>query len=225
MLVIAHRGFHVETPENTLEAFDAAVAVGANGIETDVRLSADGRAVLFHDRIAPDGRPVAAQTHDELCAGAGYWVPTLDSALARHADVLWMLEVKEPAAATATADLVRQYGGSRRFILTSFWHNVVEELVRLSAADCGVIVCHRPVDPESIYPGWPAAAKRVTTIVWNWEFLDADALDLAARSGLASHAYGVQTREDHERARRSMLDGIITDRPDWLTDRPGRAGS
>ena len=51
MLVIAHRGEHGAVPENTMAAFEAAVAVGVNGIETDVRISLDGLPVLIHDRV------------------------------------------------------------------------------------------------------------------------------------------------------------------------------
>ncbi len=48
-LVVAHRGASAAFPENTLEAFDAAVAVGAQVVEFDVRLSADGVPVVIHD--------------------------------------------------------------------------------------------------------------------------------------------------------------------------------
>jgi glycerophosphoryl diester phosphodiesterase len=48
-LVVAHRGASVEEPENTLVAFEAAVEAGADAVEFDVRLSADGHAVVMHD--------------------------------------------------------------------------------------------------------------------------------------------------------------------------------
>lgn len=48
--LIAHRGYARHYPENTLIAFSAALAAGANFLETDVQLSADGVPVLFHDR-------------------------------------------------------------------------------------------------------------------------------------------------------------------------------
>ena len=48
-LVVAHRGASVSHPENTLEAFEAAVAAGAEVLELDVRLSADGVPVVLHD--------------------------------------------------------------------------------------------------------------------------------------------------------------------------------
>src|SRR5262249_3557646 len=50
MLILGHRGYHATVPENTLEAFAQALALGADGIETDIRLSADELPILFHDR-------------------------------------------------------------------------------------------------------------------------------------------------------------------------------
>jgi glycerophosphoryl diester phosphodiesterase len=55
-LVVAHRGASATFAENTLEAFDAAVAAGARAVEFDVRLSADGIPVVVHD---PDVSRVA----------------------------------------------------------------------------------------------------------------------------------------------------------------------
>ena len=48
-LLIAHRGASAHAPENTLAAFDRAIELGADEIELDVRMSADGVVVAFHD--------------------------------------------------------------------------------------------------------------------------------------------------------------------------------
>jgi glycerophosphoryl diester phosphodiesterase len=48
-LVVAHRGASVDQPENTLPSFEAAIGAGADVVELDVRLSADGVAVVMHD--------------------------------------------------------------------------------------------------------------------------------------------------------------------------------
>jgi glycerophosphoryl diester phosphodiesterase len=48
-LVVAHRGASREQPENTLAAFEAAVEAGADAVEFDVRMTADGHAVVLHD--------------------------------------------------------------------------------------------------------------------------------------------------------------------------------
>lgn len=61
---VAHRGYSARFPENSLAAFDAAIAIGAAVIETDVRASADGVLVCLHD---PDLRRLAG--HPESVAG------------------------------------------------------------------------------------------------------------------------------------------------------------
>jgi glycerophosphoryl diester phosphodiesterase len=48
-LVVAHRGASIEQPENTIEAFEAAIEAGADAVEFDVRLTSDGVAVVMHD--------------------------------------------------------------------------------------------------------------------------------------------------------------------------------
>lgn len=57
-LVIAHRGAHSDHPENTIAAFEAALAMGADGVELDVRMTGDGQAAVVHDRAVEvgDGR-------------------------------------------------------------------------------------------------------------------------------------------------------------------------
>ncbi len=55
-----------------------AIAADVDGIETDIRLSADGEPILFHDRLAPNGRAVAALSRIELQETTGHEIPTLD---------------------------------------------------------------------------------------------------------------------------------------------------
>ena len=96
MLVLAHRGYHADLPENTLAAFDAALGQGADGVETDVRVTREGMPILFHDRLI-QGHEVSAFTHAELTALAGYEVPTLVEALTGMPDIFCNLEIKVPA--------------------------------------------------------------------------------------------------------------------------------
>src|SRR5690349_11571525 len=59
VVVISHRGEHLLHPENTIPAYRAAFAAGADFIETDVRTTADGRMVVMHDATVDrctDGR-------------------------------------------------------------------------------------------------------------------------------------------------------------------------
>ena len=61
-ITFAHRGARAHAPENTLEAFDLALRLGASGLESDVWLTADGVAVLDHDGVVKKGlrkRPIS----------------------------------------------------------------------------------------------------------------------------------------------------------------------
>jgi glycerophosphoryl diester phosphodiesterase len=65
----AHRGARAHAPENTLEAFQLALRLGATGLESDVWLTEDGLAVLDHDgivRIGARRRPIARVPRDKL---------------------------------------------------------------------------------------------------------------------------------------------------------------
>ena len=67
-LVAAHRGASVTHPENTLEAFEAAIQAGADLIELDVRLTADGVAVVSHDAVVEDPAGGHHLIHEQLLA-------------------------------------------------------------------------------------------------------------------------------------------------------------
>jgi len=123
---IAHRGLWRTggPPENSLAAFEAACAKGY-GIELDVRLSADGEAMVFHDdvldRLTASAGLVEEQTADELCAlrllGSNQAIPTLEEALVLiggRAPVL--VELKTPPGQEGllerqVADLLAAYEG------------------------------------------------------------------------------------------------------------------
>ncbi|WP_404297040.1 glycerophosphodiester phosphodiesterase family protein [Halomonas sp.] len=93
--VIAHRGSSMDAPENTLSAVEQALADGADIVELDVRLTADGEVVLFHDRsltrLTGDRRNLGEVTREELATfDVGSWfgdafqgerIPGLDDAL------------------------------------------------------------------------------------------------------------------------------------------------
>lgn len=115
MLIIAHRGYSARHPENGTAAFEAAIAAGADFIETDVRLTRDGVPVCWHDpdlkRLAGRDESIADLTHDALCAllaEHGRSVLALDAVLALASGrVRVMLDVKvrtdEMAAAILAA--------------------------------------------------------------------------------------------------------------------------
>jgi len=78
-MVIAHRGATRAAAPNSIAAFEAAIQLGVDAVELDVRLTADGVPVVHHDATAR-GTPVARLSHQQLCLRRGS-VPTLAEAV------------------------------------------------------------------------------------------------------------------------------------------------
>lgn len=214
MLVLSHRGLRnrPDVHENTLEAFEAAVDAGVDGIETDVRRSADGALVLFHDRSVADGRPVHALTRMELQAAVGHPVPTLQEALSFWPDVLWNVEIKTLDAARSTFDLLTTAIEPGRLLVTSFLHDVVAECARTLESPCGILVCHRPVSVGALIEPWEDW-ETMRTIVWHVEVLDSAVLEEVRSCGYRSFCYGVEGRDEHAYVISLKMDGLITNEP------------
>ncbi len=130
-LVIAHRGASGSAPENTVEAFALAAAQGADGVELDVRRTADRQLVVHHDAFLPDGRVIARTAASELPTG----VATFDQALEACAGLFVNIEIKnqsdEPdfdatdwVAHSVTGRLARRGGGPRWLISSFRWETI-----------------------------------------------------------------------------------------------------
>lgn len=129
-LVIAHRGLAIGAPENTIPAFLAADAVGADVLETDVHLSKDGQVIVAHDptldRVAGLSGRVSDYTAGELAQidlGAGVGFPTLVDVLTALPRAKFNVDLKEPAVADAFVDVITQMKALDRVLVASFDEN------------------------------------------------------------------------------------------------------
>ena len=156
--VFAHRGGCDLGPENTIAAFDIGLSTGADGLELDVHLSADGVVVVHHDktldRTTNGSGPLAARTADELARldagyrfkregeypfrGRGIGVPTLREVLARYRRVPTIVEIKVFTAAMGEA--------------------VAEEVRRADAVDYVCIAGYGPASARAARAALPNAA-------------------------------------------------------------------
>lgn len=140
--VVGHRGNRAHAPENTIESFAQAVAAGAEAIEFDVRLSADGIAVVHHDPTVvrtTDGRgEVARMTFDELrrldagarftrdkgktfpYRGKGHRIPSLNEVIEAFPTTPLLIEIKTPLAATAVRKAIESHKAQERTLADSF---------------------------------------------------------------------------------------------------------
>ena len=116
-LVIAHRGASHRARENTIEAYEVARDLGADGVELDVRRSSDGVLIVHHDAEAPEIGLLAAQPFAGIRAALP-WLPTLEEALDACAGWFVNVEIKccaweadadpEHVVARAAVDLARE---------------------------------------------------------------------------------------------------------------------
>lgn len=162
--IIGHRGAAGIAPENTVVSIQRGVAGGAQAIEIDLRLSADGTLVVIHDatvdRTTDGTGPVEDRTLEEirrLDAGyrlsldrgrtfpfrdEGHGIPTLDEAVEAASGLPMVLEVKSLAAGEALADWLRaRPDAGERFIVGGYEHEFT-----LPVAETGVRRCATRAD-------------------------------------------------------------------------------
>jgi glycerophosphoryl diester phosphodiesterase len=224
-LVIAHRGGAALAPENTLDAFDNGLALGADGIELDVRLSRDGQVVVHHDatleRTTSLRGPVAERSTDELAAAK---VPTLRAVLLRYPATRVIIEIKESNVRIArlVVDEIRAAGAVDRVCVGSFSRRPLQEVRRLEPALATSAAreevrwalyrswCRWPVMRTS-WVGYQIPETAGTTRVVSPRFI-AD----AHRAGLGVQVWTVNSERDAEKLIGWGADALITDRPDLM---------
>ena len=118
-IAFAHRGARAHAPENTIEAFELALRLGASGLESDVWVTADGQAVLDHDGIVKTRlrkRPISEVKRSALPSH----IPTLDELFVTCGNAFELsLDLKDPAALDPVLDVVRLVGSPHQLWLCS----------------------------------------------------------------------------------------------------------
>ena len=238
--IAAHRGGGALWPENSLLAFQSAIALGSDLIELDVHQSRDGVVVVIHDatvdRTTEGAGAVGSMTAADLRrlrlrrpdgALSAERVPTLDEVLAAagpsHAGLL--IEVKEPA-------LGDRYDGVEERVLAAVAAAGMQARATIMAFDPRVIVRVRELAPRmrtsflvSSYAVERARVRPEVTIDWARATgatdlgLELTLLDepVVAAARAASLALGVWTVNDETAMRRVLalgVDILTTDRPD-----------
>jgi glycerophosphoryl diester phosphodiesterase len=234
--VIAHRGGRARAPENTLEAMRLAVADGAEGLEFDVRLSADGEVVVIHDPTVDrttDGTGAVAQLTlaelQSLDAGTGYnararsatppapaRIPTLDKVLRDFPAIALLIEIKDPLAAGPTRKLIEKHHAEQRCLVDSFSStalNVLRDSRIARGPGRGDLVS---LLVRSFFGGATAAAGEVSALAIprSYHGLPLPVRHLAGVMRSAGKPIHIWTVNDADEARmlwQSGVSGIITD--------------
>jgi glycerophosphoryl diester phosphodiesterase len=211
-LVIAHRGFHRDLPENTIEAFRAAKDLGVDGVEFDVQETADGQFIIHHDDDI-GGRSIGNLSLEEIAVcrvGGGYRIPTLLKALeVLGRGLVLLVELKRVRSLEKFLALLRRQVDSSFTVLVSFDATLIEKLALL-APDFP-----RAVIGESASTVHTAAAAKTAGFTQvPAGMVTGDLVKEAHDRGDLVFVRDGGEGEDLRRALRCGIDVVMTDRPD-----------
>jgi glycerophosphoryl diester phosphodiesterase len=220
--VLAHRGARGHAPENTLAAFDKAVALGARWIELDVQLH-DGQLWVFHDQRlerCTDGTgwlvDHTAAALRALDAGGGEKIPFLREVLHHlRGRVNLNVELKTgdgTAAAVATALRAAFAHGWKpeQFLVSSFHLPELRDFKRrIPEIPLGVLLCGVPLNLAAA-----ATELGAQAVSLDRDFADPALIADAQARGMKVFVFTVNEREDIARYRAAGLDGVFTDFPE-----------
>ncbi len=224
---LAHRGGAAEAPENTRSAFQHAVDVGTPWIETDVRASRDGRAIVFHDemldRTADAHGPIAARTLAELSGvrlADGHPPLSLVEALRTWPDTGFNVDVKSPDAIGPFLRAVADTGAWDRVCAASFSVRRLRELRRhagpqLATSLGGSEVVRLVIGGRARVD---ACAAQVPAVVGGRDLVTTRFIARAHAIGLLVHAWTVNDRTKMRDLLDLGVDGIVTDHPSVLAE-------
>lgn len=240
-IVVAHRGSSGTAPENTMAAFMAAAAAGADLIECDVRFSSDLACVIMHDRTVRRTTDGWGQVHRLSLAelrhmDAGRWfsprfagerIPTLAEILENvPAAVGLNCEVKtdgDPRSrvtrARALVDTLRQHRGDRLVIVSSFDHRFLSVLSRQAPwLTLGILL--QPVRDLARRPSTLARRAGATCVFCGRGTIRRRIVDDARNHGMSTGVYCIDTRAQLARVSRYGVDMVFTNHPEkvltWL---------
>jgi glycerophosphoryl diester phosphodiesterase len=240
-MVIAHRGGAQESTENTIGAFQRAVKIGADGIETDIRLTRDGVVVVYHDDyfgrvegLAPAQRTrlVSDLTYSELSRAplvpvgedtGGRHVPTLDELLAGVTTGLLNIEIKPcgrcDQMVKKTVASLRRFPVLDRVVLEAHGMELAEKL--RSALGPQLKLQINPDFGTSV--PYDVALKRVLrfkphSISVSYKKFSIEIVEQAHEAGVEVWVWTVNSPDVAEAMRLLGADAIKTDKPTMLLE-------
>jgi glycerophosphoryl diester phosphodiesterase len=228
-LRIAHRGASAHAPENTLAAFRLAAELGADMVELDVRLSADGVPVVIHDphvaRTTNGTGLVAELTLAELKrldAGGGERIPTLEEAIetCREGGMGLYIEIKDGRAVSPLVELLHRHRLEFGVIVNSLRPDWLAEFKALAphiptsvlfgAVNVDPVKLAQAVGADYVHPCWEQRVPhphRLLSPKW---------IQRVREAGLGIITWHEERPEEIAALGQLGVDGICSDRPELL---------
>lgn len=219
-LAFAHRGARAHAPENTIEAFQLGLRLGANGLESDVWRTADGVAVLDHDGVVRRGlrnTRIADVVRGDLPAH----IPSVGEFFAAVGTKFdFSLDVKDPAAIGPLADAV----DASDFPLSRLWLCSPDVAVlgacleRMSGAHLVHSTRLRSVPGTFEQHCARLAGSGIDTVNLHHTEWNGGRAVMCHRFGLNAFGWDIQQPEDMSNSLRMGLDGVYSDHVDMMVD-------
>ena len=233
-LILAHRGASGHAPENTMEAFRLAAEMGADGVELDVHMTADGKVVVCHDstldRTTNAQGKISEYTLEELRAidfgyhfygkkRTGVKISTLDEVFEFAAPLGMIVNVEMKSGKATTSEIVHacyeiaeRHGMKDRVIYSSFDHFIIREM-KEQYPDTFVAPLYNfnMINPWSY--SLDMGAKAVHPGLAQLR-LDPNYVKNCHERGLRVHVWTANAEEDIQFLLDAGVDAIITNYPD-----------
>lgn len=230
-IAFAHRGASPDGRENTLAAVERVVRLGFTHLETDVRVSRDGVALLMHDpsldRTTDRSGAIADLPWAEIeraRIGGTEPIPRLADLFAAFPDLRVNLHVKVATAVRPMAAEIRRAGALDRVCVAAFQ----DRFVAAARAELGPGLCTgtgvrgalalRLASRRGGTVGPIAACAQVPPRLGPLTVIDERFVATAHRSGIAVHAWTINDAAEMRRLLDLGVDGIMSDRAETLRD-------
>jgi glycerophosphoryl diester phosphodiesterase len=226
----AHQGGTDVAPGNTLASFEHAVSLGYVYLETDVRATADGVLVLFHD---DDLRPATGEpgtiedkTWDEVSQleVGGHRIPRLADVVDRFPDARFNIEPKADSALRPLATFIQERSLHDRVCIGSFSDRRLAELRSLLDTE----VCTSPgprgvaavLAAAIVWPRWtpPYGCLQIPARHWRIPLASGWMVGRVHRLGLQVHVWTINDRDEMRALLDAGVDAIMSDRVELLRE-------
>jgi glycerophosphoryl diester phosphodiesterase len=230
-VIVAHRGDKAFAPENTLSAFRQAAEKGADAVEFDVKLSADGQVIVLHDQTvdrttngAGNAAKLSLAALRELDAGVqfpgqfpGEKIPTLDDVFTEYGRRLYMnveltnYSTPNDALVSKVVALVRSHELEKRVLFSSFLSGNLEKARRfLPEVPRALLTLPGLMGLWGRNFGWRGDVAALNPYMSD---ITAGLVDRVHAAGKRVYAWTVIAEADIKRMIGLGVDGIITDDP------------
>jgi len=228
LLAFAHRGDQDAGPENTMLAFEGAVRLGFDYIETDVQATSDGILVTFHDaildRVTDHSGPIGQLTWSKLqkvkVGGLGS-IPTLEDVLGHFPDLRLNIDPKSNISVDLLTKVIRRTAAEHRVCVGSFSDRRLDRIRAMLPNVCTSMGRLETAKTRLYSFGFPvfSIVADCVQVPVQWKgirIVDRRFIESVKKLGLQIHVWTINEPGEMRRLIKMGVDGLMTDHPSRL---------